>query len=68
MSAVPHDVPADEERRRLRAADEGREPWRRWRPTSRPFPHDHARSPAYRSSEDGVAAICDEKQRLRPAA
>ncbi len=28
------------------------------------FPHDHARSRAYRWSEDGLAAICDDKQRL----
>ena len=28
------------------------------------FPHDHARSRAYRWSEDGLAAVCDDKQRL----
>ena len=28
------------------------------------FPHDHARSRAYRSGEDGVAGFSDEKQRL----
>src|SRR5829696_7066411 len=28
------------------------------------LPHDHARSRAYRWSEDGMAALCDEKQRL----
>jgi hypothetical protein len=28
------------------------------------FPHDHARSRAYRWSEDGLAGVCDEKQRL----
>jgi len=28
------------------------------------FPHDHARSRAYRWSEDGLAGICDEQQRL----
>jgi Glycosyl hydrolase family 63 C-terminal domain len=28
------------------------------------FPHDHARSRAYRWSEDGLAAICDWQQRL----
>ena len=28
------------------------------------FPHDHARSRAYRWGEDGLAGICDEKQRL----
>ena len=28
------------------------------------FPHDHARSRAYRWSEDGLAGICDDRQRL----
>jgi hypothetical protein len=28
------------------------------------FPHDHARSRAYRWSEDGLAGICDENQHL----
>ena len=28
------------------------------------FPHDHARSRAYRWSEDGLAGICDDEQRL----
>ncbi|WP_369134227.1 glucosidase [Modestobacter sp. I12A-02662] len=28
------------------------------------FPHDHARSRAYRWSEDGLAAVCDWQQRL----
>src|SRR5512137_1830763 len=28
------------------------------------FPHDHARSRAYRSGEDGLAGFSDEKQRL----
>ncbi len=28
------------------------------------FPHDHARSRAYRWSEDGIGGICDHKQRL----
>ena len=28
------------------------------------FPHDHARSRAYRSGEDGLAGISDDKQRL----
>ena len=28
------------------------------------FPHDHARSRAYRWSEDGIGGICDDKQRL----
>jgi len=28
------------------------------------FPHDHARSRAYRWNEDGLLGICDEGQRL----
>ena len=28
------------------------------------FPHDHARWRTYRWNEDGLAGICDEKQRL----
>ena len=28
------------------------------------FPHDHARSRAYRWNEDGIAGLCDHKQRL----
>jgi hypothetical protein len=28
------------------------------------FPHDHARSKAYRWGDDGIAGICDEHQRL----
>src|SRR5438094_6432706 len=28
------------------------------------FPHDHARSRAYRWSEDGIAGFCDDQQRL----
>jgi len=28
------------------------------------FPHDHARSRAYRWSEDGMAGVCDERQRF----
>ena len=28
------------------------------------FPHDHARSRAYRWNEDGLAGICDRQQRL----
>jgi hypothetical protein len=28
------------------------------------FPHDHARSRAYRWGEDGIAGICDDRQRL----
>ncbi|GAC1609925.1 MAG: glucosidase [Mycobacteriales bacterium] len=28
------------------------------------FPHDHARSRAYRWSEDGLAGVCDDHQRL----
>jgi hypothetical protein len=28
------------------------------------FPHDHARSRAYRWNEDGMAGVCDDAQRL----
>ena len=28
------------------------------------FPHDHARSRAYRWNEDGIAGICDRRQRI----
>jgi hypothetical protein len=28
------------------------------------LPHDHARSRAYRWSEDGLAGVCDERQTL----
>ena len=28
------------------------------------FPHDHARSRAYRWGEDGIAGFCDDEQRL----
>jgi Mannosylglycerate hydrolase MGH1-like glycoside hydrolase domain len=28
------------------------------------FPHDHARSRAYRWGEDGIAGVCDDRQRL----
>lgn len=28
------------------------------------FPHDHARSRAYRWNEDGLAGICDDQQTL----
>ena len=28
------------------------------------FPHDHARSRAYRWSEDGLGGICDDRQLL----
>ena len=28
------------------------------------FPHEHARSRAYRWAEDGMAAVCDDRQRL----
>src|SRR6478752_4261389 len=76
-------VPAEAERARLRQADAGQQPWRRWGPyvaarawgTVREdyspdgeswwsFPHDAARSRAYRWSEDGMAAVCDEAQRM----
>ncbi|BDG04769.1 MGH1-like glycoside hydrolase domain-containing protein [Anaeromyxobacter oryzae] len=68
------------ERERLRDADEGRQPWRRWGPylaerqwgTVREdysaggtpwvyFPHEHARSRAYRWGEDGLLGICDDE-------
>ena len=32
------------------------------------FPHDHARSRAYRWSEDGLAGVCDIEQRMCLAA
>jgi hypothetical protein len=67
----------------LRAADEGRAPWRAWGPfvaerawgTVREdysgsgdpwgsFPHDHARSRVYRWNEDGLAGVCDARQRF----
>ena len=69
------------EHRRLRAADDGSEPWRAWGPyvserawgTVREdyspggtawdyLPHDHARSRAFRWSEDGMAGVCDRRQ------
>ena len=68
------------ERERLRDADEGGRPWRRWGPylaerqwgTVREdysadgtpwayFPHEHARSRAYRWGEDGLLGICDDE-------
>jgi hypothetical protein len=71
------------EHRRLAAAREGREDWKRWGPylserqwgTVREdyseygsawdyFPHDQARSRAYRWGEDGLAGISDEDQVL----
>jgi hypothetical protein len=71
----------DAERRRLRAADDGIEPWREWGPylaerawgTVREdysadgdawgyFPFEHARSRAYRWSEDGLAGLCNRNQ------
>jgi len=30
------------------------------------FPHDHARSRAYRWNEDGLAGVCDDRQTLLP--
>ncbi|MBS2963271.1 glucosidase [Actinocrinis puniceicyclus] len=69
------------ERRRLKAADEGTQPWREWGPylserawgtvredysadgnAWRYFPFDHARSRAYRWSEDGLAGLCNLNQ------
>jgi hypothetical protein len=71
------------EQDRLREADKGAKPWRRWGPylaerqwgTVREdysangtawghFPHDHARSRAYRWGEDGIAGLSDDQQRL----
>ncbi len=73
----------DAESRRLREADTGKTPWRRWGPylaerqwaTVREdyspdgdcwsyFPHDHARSRAYRWGEDGLLGICDDQCRM----
>ncbi|HLY83958.1 MAG TPA: hypothetical protein VKQ71_13285, partial [Acidimicrobiales bacterium] len=74
---------ADDERRRLAAADADGVPWRRWGPylserswgTVREdysadgdawnfFPFSHARSRAFRWSEDGMGGICDDQQTL----
>ena len=71
------------ERKRLRKANRGAAPWRKWGPylserawgTVREdysadgdawgyFPHDQARSRAFRWSEDGLAGICDDRQIL----
>ncbi len=67
------------ERERLREADRGQRPWRRWGPylaerqwgvvredysaLGTPwtyFPHEHARSRAYRWGEDGLLGFCDD--------
>jgi hypothetical protein len=72
---------ANAERRRLKAADDGTEPWREWGPylserawgtvredysaegdAWRYFPFEHARSRAYRWSEDGLAGLCNLNQ------
>jgi len=72
---------ANAERRRLKAADDGVEPWREWGPylserawgtvredysadgdAWRYFPFEHARSRAYRWSEDGLAGLCNLNQ------
>ncbi|MGZ9105369.1 MAG: MGH1-like glycoside hydrolase domain-containing protein, partial [Rhodoplanes sp.] len=69
--------------KRLREANAGKKPWRRWGTyvserqwgTVREdysangdawnyFPHDHARSRAYRWGEDGIGGFCDERQTL----
>jgi hypothetical protein len=74
-------VREDAEQQRLKAADDGREPWREWGPylserawgTVREdysaegdawtyFPFEHARSRAYRWSEDGLAGLCNRNQ------
>jgi len=71
------------EQRRLEAARERKEHWKRWGPylserawgTVREdysphgdawdyFPHDHARSRAYRWNEDGLAGVCDRHQKI----
>jgi hypothetical protein len=73
----------DAEVKRLREANAGKKPWRRWGTyvserqwgTVREdysangdawnyFPHDHARSRAYRWGEDGIGGFCDERQTL----
>jgi hypothetical protein len=72
---------AGAERQRLKAADDGTEPWHEWGPylserawgTVREdysadgdawtyFPFEHARSRAYRWSEDGLAGLCSRNQ------
>ncbi len=42
---------------RARGLQQGRPAWEY-------FPHDHARSRAYRWNEDGIAGICDRKQEI----
>lgn len=83
MNEMRSPVPETVEDRRLREADLGETPWRRWGPylserqwgTVREdysatgeawdyFPHDHARSRAYRWGEDGLAGISDDEQHL----
>jgi hypothetical protein len=73
----------DAEQLRLKEAQAGRQPWRRWGPylserqwgTVREdyspggtaweyFPHEHARSRAYRWGEDGLAGFSDDWQHL----
>jgi hypothetical protein len=41
-----------------------REDYSRWGDVWNYLPHDHARSVAYRWSEDGIAGLCDNHQRL----
>ncbi len=41
-----------------------REDYSKWGTAWEYFPHDHARSRAYRWGEDGIAGICDRHQRL----
>ncbi len=41
-----------------------REDYSEWGTAWDYFPHDHARSRAYRWNEDGLAGICDEQQRF----
>jgi hypothetical protein len=60
-----------EERARLEVEGEGGGPWKLWGPYYsadgncwRSFPHDHARSRAYRWGEDGLLGIADRECRL----
>src|SRR5205809_1283894 len=41
-----------------------REDYSEWGTAWDYFPHDHARSRAYRWNEDGLAGVCDEQQRF----
>src|SRR6266436_5354532 len=61
------------EERRLEDSRDRKAHWKRWGPyvSERAwgtvwdyFPHDHARSRAYRWNEDGLAGICDRHQTI----